>query len=174
MNWLFKEEPSNYSYDAFTQDKKTVWSGVKNPVAQLNLRSVKKGASVFYYHTGDEKAIVGIAKAAGDAYPDPKDTSGKAHAVEDPAEKMEALRVITNHIVHGRWEEVRTPNDQEMKATLVLALPLEEVSAKIRSGPPVDDEEDLALPVWAGVIPIRQEVGPAPDPAIDLSRFKRP
>jgi nitroimidazol reductase NimA-like FMN-containing flavoprotein (pyridoxamine 5'-phosphate oxidase superfamily) len=98
---------------------------------------------------------------------------GKAHAVEDPTEKMEALRVITNHIVHGRWEEVRTPNDQEMKATLVLALPLEEVSAKIRNGPPVDDEEDLALPVWAGVVPIRQEVGPAPDPAVDLARFRR-
>jgi len=98
---------------------------------------------------------------------------GKAHAVEDPTEKMEALRVITNHIVHGRWEEVSTPNDQEMKATLVLALPLEEVSAKIRNGPPVDDEEDLALPVWAGVVPIRQEVGPAPDPAVDLARFRR-
>jgi hypothetical protein len=60
-----------------------------------------------------------------------------------------------------------------MKATLVLALPLEEVSAKIRNGPPVDDEEDLALPVWAGVVPIRQEVGPAPDPAVDLARFRR-
>ena len=53
MNWLFKEEPTNYSYDAFTKDKKTVWSGVRNPVAQRNLRSVKKGDSVFYYHTGD-------------------------------------------------------------------------------------------------------------------------
>lgn len=82
MNWLFKEEPSNYSYDAFAKDKKTVWSGVKNPVAQRNLSSVKKGDSVFYYHTGDEKSVVGIAKAAGDAYPDPQDTSGKAHVVD--------------------------------------------------------------------------------------------
>src|SRR5580765_6304371 len=82
MNWLFKEEPSNYSYDAFAQDKTTVWSGVKNPVAQRNLRSVKKGDNVFYYHTGDEKSVVGIAKASGDAYPDPKDTSGKAHVVD--------------------------------------------------------------------------------------------
>src|SRR3954468_5152291 len=82
MNWLFKEEPSNYSYDAFAKDKKTVWSGVKNPVAQRNLRSVKKGDSVFYYHTGDEKAVVGIAKAACDAYPDPNDTTGKAHVVD--------------------------------------------------------------------------------------------
>ncbi|HUK37105.1 MAG TPA: EVE domain-containing protein [Vicinamibacterales bacterium] len=82
MRWLFKEEPSNYSYDAFTKDKKTVWSGVKNPVAQRNLRAVKKGDSVFYYHTGNEKAIVGIAKAAVDAYPDPTDTTAKAHVVD--------------------------------------------------------------------------------------------
>src|SRR4051812_9659698 len=82
MNWLFKEEPSNYSYDAFARDGTTVWSGVKNPVAQRNLRSVKKGDLVFYYHTGDEKSIIGIAKAACDAYPDPKDTAGKAHVVD--------------------------------------------------------------------------------------------
>ncbi len=82
MNWLFKEEPSNYSFDAFAKDRKTVWSGVKNPVAQRNLRSVKKGDSVFYYHTGDEKSVIGIAKAAGDAYPDPADTTGKAHVVD--------------------------------------------------------------------------------------------
>jgi len=82
MNWLFKEEPSNYSYDAFARDRKTVWSGVKNPVAQRNLAAVRKGDAVFYYHTGDEKSVVGIAKAAGDAYPDPNDTSGKAHVVD--------------------------------------------------------------------------------------------
>src|SRR5690349_15842519 len=82
MNWLFKEEPSNYSYDAFAKDKKTVWSGVRNPVAQRNLRSIKKCDSVFYYHTGDEKSVVGIAKAAGDAYPDPQDKTGNAHVVD--------------------------------------------------------------------------------------------
>ena len=82
MNWLFKEEPSNYSYDAFVKDKETTWSGVKNPVAQKNLRSVKKGDRVFYYHTGDEKQIVGVATAIGDAYPDPKDTTGKAYVVD--------------------------------------------------------------------------------------------
>ena len=82
MNWLFKEEPSHYSYDAFAKDRKTVWSGVRNPVAQKNLRSVKKGDAVFYYHTGDEKSVVGIAKAAGDAYPDPNDATGKAHVVD--------------------------------------------------------------------------------------------
>ena len=82
MNWLFKEEPSNYSFDALVKDRKTTWSGVKNPLAQKHLRSVKKGDRVFYYHTGDEKSVVGIAKALGDAYPDPEDTNGKAHVVD--------------------------------------------------------------------------------------------
>jgi predicted RNA-binding protein with PUA-like domain len=89
MNWLFKEEPSNYSFDAFVADKKTTWSGVKNPVAQRNLRSVKKGDRVFYYHTGDEKQIVGIARALGNAYPDPADQTGKAHVVDiGPVKKL--------------------------------------------------------------------------------------
>ena len=82
MNWLFKEEPTHYGYDAFVKDKKTVWSGVKNPLAQKHLRSVKKGDRIFYYHTGDEKAVVGLAKALGDAYPDPKDQSGKQSVVD--------------------------------------------------------------------------------------------
>jgi predicted RNA-binding protein with PUA-like domain len=82
MNWLFKEEPSHYSFDALLTDKKTVWSGVKNPLAQKHLRSVKKGDRIFYYHTGDEKSVVGIAKALGDAYPDPQDKTGKASVVD--------------------------------------------------------------------------------------------
>jgi predicted RNA-binding protein with PUA-like domain len=82
MNWLFKEEPTHYAYDDLVQDKKTMWSGVKNPLAQKHLRSVKKGDRIFYYHTGDEKAVVGVCKALGDAYPDPGDESGKASVVD--------------------------------------------------------------------------------------------
>ena len=89
MNWLFKEEPSNYSFDAFVKDGSTVWSGVRNPVAQRNLHAVKKGDRVFYYHTGDEKSVVGIAKALADAYPDPDDPSGKAAVVNvGPVKKL--------------------------------------------------------------------------------------
>jgi predicted RNA-binding protein with PUA-like domain len=89
MNWLFKEEPSNYSFDALVNDKKTIWSGVKNPLAQKHLRSVKKGDRIFYYHTGDEKSVVGIAKALGDAYPDPQDQAGKASVVDvGPVSKL--------------------------------------------------------------------------------------
>ena len=90
-NWLFKEEPTNYSYDALTRDGKTSWTGVKNPVAQRNLRSVKKGDRIFFYHTGNEKAVVGIAKAGGDAYPDPADKDGKLYAVDVvPMKKLPA------------------------------------------------------------------------------------
>jgi len=89
MNWLFKEEPTNYSFDAFVKDGSTVWSGVKNPLAQKHLRSVKKDDRVFYYHTGDEKSVVGIARATCDAYPDPNDTSGKASVVDiTPVKKL--------------------------------------------------------------------------------------
>ena len=82
MPFLFKEEPSNYSFDEFVKDGRTTWTGVKNPVAQKNLRSVRKGDLIFYYHTGSEKAIVGIARAAGDAYPDPADKTGHAYVVD--------------------------------------------------------------------------------------------
>ncbi len=79
---------------------------------------------------------------------------GKAQLVEDLAEKMEALRIFTEHVMKGRWNDVRIPAEQELKATIVLSLPLEEVSAKVRTGGPIDDEADYALPVWAGVLPL--------------------
>ena len=90
-NWLFKEEPTNYSYDDLVRDGRTVWQGVRNPVAQRHLRSVKKGDRIFFYHTGKEKAVVGIAKALTDAYPDPDDTSGKLYAVDiGPVKKLKS------------------------------------------------------------------------------------
>jgi nitroimidazol reductase NimA-like FMN-containing flavoprotein (pyridoxamine 5'-phosphate oxidase superfamily) len=79
---------------------------------------------------------------------------GRAALVEDPGEKLSALRALSDHMIPGRWEDVRQPNEREMTLTTVLSLPLEEASAKVRSGPPVDDEEDYDLPVWAGVIPL--------------------
>jgi predicted RNA-binding protein with PUA-like domain len=82
MNWLVKEEPSNYNFAALQRDGKTSWTGVRNPVAQRNLRSMKKGDRVFFYHTGDEKQIVGIAKVLGEPYPDPGDEAGTLWAVD--------------------------------------------------------------------------------------------
>ena len=87
--WLMKEEPEHYSYDQLVKEKKTVWAGVKNPLAQKHLRSIKRGDRVFYYHTGKQKAIVAIATAASDAYPDPKDATKKAFVVDvAPVKKL--------------------------------------------------------------------------------------
>jgi predicted RNA-binding protein with PUA-like domain len=92
--WLMKEEPEHYSYDQLVKEKKTVWAGVKNPLAQKHLRSIKRGDRVFYYHTGKEKAIVAIATAASDAYPDPKDATKKAFVV-DVAPVKKLARAVT-------------------------------------------------------------------------------
>jgi predicted RNA-binding protein with PUA-like domain len=89
MNWLFKEEPANYSFDTLVKDGEATWSGVRNPVAQKNLHAVQRGDRIFYYHTGKEKSVVGIAKALGHAYPDPKDKTGKAAVVDvGPVKKL--------------------------------------------------------------------------------------
>jgi predicted RNA-binding protein with PUA-like domain len=82
MNWLFKEEPTSYSFDDLVSDGRTRWSGVKNPLAQRHLHTVRSGDRVLYYHTGAEKAVVGIARAACDPYPDPADPSGRRAAVD--------------------------------------------------------------------------------------------
>jgi len=82
-----KEEPEHYSYDQLEKDRRTVWAGVKNPLAQKHLRTIRKGDRIFYYHTGKEKAVVAMAKAAGDAYPDPKDPAGKLYVVDVVADR---------------------------------------------------------------------------------------
>ena len=92
---------------------------------------------------------------------------GRATLVEDPEEKMAALLALSEHIIRGRWAEVREPTDVEMKQTTVLMLPLTEASAKVRTGPPLDDEEDYAMDVWAGVVPLRLVAGePINDPRL--------
>jgi predicted RNA-binding protein with PUA-like domain len=89
MNWLVKEEPTHYSFDDLERDGGTSWTGVRNPLAQKHLRSIARGDRIFFYHTGDEKAVVGIARAAGNAYPDPADKAGKMYAVDvEPVKKL--------------------------------------------------------------------------------------
>jgi nitroimidazol reductase NimA-like FMN-containing flavoprotein (pyridoxamine 5'-phosphate oxidase superfamily) len=90
---------------------------------------------------------------------------GKATLVDDPAEKIEALRLLSEHIIPGRWADSRQPNEREIKQTSVLRVPIEEFSAKVRVGPPVDDEADYSFPTWAGVIPLEMKTGsPIDDP----------
>ncbi|HXW56888.1 MAG TPA: pyridoxamine 5'-phosphate oxidase family protein [Candidatus Cybelea sp.] len=92
---------------------------------------------------------------------------GRAVPIEDGEEKTRALEALSEHIVRGRWNDVRRPTESELKATTVLALPLEEVSAKIRTGPPKDETEDYSLPIWAGVLPLATVAGqPIADPRL--------
>lgn len=90
---------------------------------------------------------------------------GKATLVDDPVEKLEALRLLSEHVIPGRWAESRQPNERELKATSVLRLPIEEFSAKVRQGPVVDDEEDYSFPTWAGVVPLEMKTGQPIDDA---------
>lgn len=106
---------------------------------------------------------------------------GEARSVDDPEEKMLALSAVTEHVTPGRWTDSRPPTQKEVQGTLVLALPLDEASAKIRTGPPVDDEADLELPYWAGVLPMSLVPGePIPDEGVDrpapqyLAGYERP
>ena len=92
---------------------------------------------------------------------------GEAQLIDDPAEKLAALRALSEHILPGRWEQARQPNEQELKATSALRLSLAECSAKVRIGPPIDDAEDMNFPVWAGVLPLDVVPGaPIPDAAL--------
>jgi uncharacterized protein len=93
---------------------------------------------------------------------------GQGTQVEPEEERLQALELFTEKLVPGRWADVRPPTRQEMKGTKVLSLPLDEASAKVRTGPPIDDDEDYDLPVWAGVLPLSTEVAsPQPDPGLD-------
>jgi predicted RNA-binding protein with PUA-like domain len=92
--WLVKEEPEHYAYDQLERDRATVWAGVKNPLAQKHLRAIRRGDRIFYYHTGKEKAVVAVARAASDAYPDPTDTAGRLFVV-DLAPEQRLPRPVT-------------------------------------------------------------------------------
>ena len=91
MNWLVKEEPTHYSFDNLVRDGRTAWTGVRNPLAQRHLQSMHEGERIFFYHTGNEKAVIGIAKAAGEPYPDPADKTGKLYAIDIvPVKKLKS------------------------------------------------------------------------------------
>jgi nitroimidazol reductase NimA-like FMN-containing flavoprotein (pyridoxamine 5'-phosphate oxidase superfamily) len=90
---------------------------------------------------------------------------GTAVAVRDPEEKLEALRLLSEHIIPGRWEDSRKPNEKELKATLALRLPITEFSAKVREGDVIDDEEDYSFPTWAGIVPLTTVAGTPIDDA---------
>jgi nitroimidazol reductase NimA-like FMN-containing flavoprotein (pyridoxamine 5'-phosphate oxidase superfamily) len=126
---------------------KTVASGVEICITVTLVDGFVLARSVFH-HSMNYRSVVLL---------------GKARLVTELDEKADAMRAFVNKIARDRWGEARTPTEQEYKATNVLAVPIEEVSAKIRTGPPLDDEEDYALPVWAGVVPLLTRLGEPKD-----------
>ena len=132
MNWLIKEEPAHYSFDDLTRDGRTSWTGVRNPLAQKHIQSMREGDRIFFYHTGDEKAVVGVARAAGAPYPDPADETGKLYAVDVvPVKKMKSpvtLKTIKADQSFAAFPLVRIPrlsvmpvNDVEWKRIETMA-----------------------------------------------------
>lgn len=100
---------------------------------------------------------------------------GKATPIEDPEQKLAALRALSEHILPGRWDDVRQPNERELKQTAVLGLSIEEFSAKRRTGPPLDDPEDYSFPTWAGILPLELTAGkPVADPNLQAGREAPP
>ena len=113
MNWLFKEEPEHYSFQDLVKDGGARWSGVKNPLAQRHLHQVRRGDRIFYYHTGKEKAVVGLARAAGDAYADPEDRTGRLAVVDvepvSPLRRPVTLAEIKARKLFATFPLVRLP-----------------------------------------------------------------
>ena len=131
--WLFKVEPDCYSFADLTRDKTTTWDGVSNAVAQKHLRAVAKGDRVLYYHTGDEKAVVGIAEAATAATPDPTDEAGKKVVVTiKPVKALKTpvtLAAIKADPAFAGWELVRLPRLSVMPVTAEQWARVEELAA---------------------------------------------
>lgn len=132
MRWLVKEEPANYNFDQFVADGLTVWSGVKNPLAQKHLRAMKKGDRVFFYHTGNEKAVVGTARVTAAAYPDPADNTGKLVVVElVPDKKLKRPVTLAEIKAAGHFADfplVRLPRLSVMPVTDDQWTAIEEMS----------------------------------------------
>lgn len=154
-NYGRKDETLYIHGSAASRMLRTLGGGIPVCVTMTHLDGLVLARSAFH-HSVNYRSVVIL---------------GTAKLVDDPAEKMEALRVFTEQVMKGRWEDIRPPNEQELKATTVLSIALEEVSAKVRTGGPVDDEEDYALPVWAGVLPLETV---AKEPIPDAQRKNDP
>ena len=136
MRWLVKEEPEHYSFEQFVADGKTVWSGVRNPVAQRNLRAMKKGDRVFFYHTGKEKAVIGTAKVAAEAYADPQDKSGKLVVVElVPDRKLKRPVTLAEIKAAGRFADFALVRIPRLSVMPVTEEQWEAIEAMARASP---------------------------------------
>jgi predicted RNA-binding protein with PUA-like domain len=134
MNWLVKEEPTTYNFETLIKDGRTAWTGVRNPLAQKHLRAIHRGDKVFFYHTGNEKAVVGIARALSDAYLDPKDKTGKLSAFDlGPVKRLRKPVTLAAIKGDGRFETfplVRMSRLSVMPVTDAEWKAIEEMSEK--------------------------------------------
>ncbi len=136
-----------------------------SPASRM-LRHMKAGAEVCVTVTLLDGLVLARSAASSSMNYRSVVVFGTARLVVDPEEKMAALQALTEHVLPGRWDEVRPVTEKELKGTTVVAVAIDEASAKVRSGPPIDEEEDEDLPIWAGVIPLRLVPGaPVPDAA---------
>jgi hypothetical protein len=150
-----------------------------SPASRM-LRSMKKGIEVSVAVTILDGLVVARTPFEQDFNYRSVIAFGEARMVDDPDEKMAALKAITEHVTPGRWEDSRPSTEKEVRATLVAAVPLDEASAKVGTGPPEDDEKDLGLSFWAGVVPLSLVAGkpipaegvdwPAPDYLVNYAR----
>lgn len=137
-----------------------------SPASRM-LRLLKKGASVSATATIVDGLVVARALFHHSMNYRSAVVFGIPRLVDDPEERTVAFRAITEHVLPGRWDEARRPNPKEDKGTLLVAMPIDESSAKVRTGPPGDDDEDYELDIWAGVIPLKVIAGdPEPDPRV--------
>ncbi|HET6278767.1 MAG TPA: EVE domain-containing protein [Candidatus Polarisedimenticolia bacterium] len=137
MIWLFKEEPRNYSYDALERDGGTRWTGVRNPLAQKHLRSIRKGDRILYYHSGKDKAVVGVARAVSNAYDDPDDSSGRLATV-DIAPVMRLRRPVGLHEIrkHGGFATSPLLRIPRLSVMPVNSAEMRAIESLARAAPP--------------------------------------
>lgn len=158
IGYVFDGHPYVTATSYWREDDRILWHGSS---ASRMLRELKGGVPVCV----NVSLIDGLVMARSGFHHSVNYRTvmafGTAHAITDAEEKLATLKAFTDRIAPGRWEELRPATKQEIKATTVLAMPIEEAVAKVRTGPPVDDEEDYALPVWAGVIPLKLTASPA-------------
>ena len=132
--WIFKQEPTCYSFSDLQRDGRTIWDGVSNALARKNLRQIKRGDLIFFYHTGKEKAVVGLMRAAADAHDAPTDEDPKAVVVEvepvKPLRRPVTLPEIKSDPVLADWDFVRLPRLSVTPATDVQWKRIEELSAR--------------------------------------------
>jgi nitroimidazol reductase NimA-like FMN-containing flavoprotein (pyridoxamine 5'-phosphate oxidase superfamily) len=167
VGYLIDDQPYVTPTSYWREGDRVYWHGSS---ASRMLRTISKGIKVCLTVTHVDGLVLARSGFHSSINYRAVMAFGEAEVITDEAHKREALRAFMEHVTPGRWDMVRPVTSQELKGTTVLSMKLTEVSAKVRTGPPKDDEEDYALPIWAGVLPLKVVAGPpVPDPRLSAS-----